>query len=50
MRTRATRVADTDTTDEILAAAVEHAKESGYCKPVRFARDAPGTTVTLNPV
>ena len=29
------RATDTDTTDEILAAAIEHAKESGYCKPVR---------------
>ena len=30
---RAISSADTDTTDEILHAAIEHAKESGYCKP-----------------
>jgi pyruvate kinase len=29
------RATDTDTTDEILTAAIEHAKESGYCRPVR---------------
>jgi hypothetical protein len=29
------RATDTDTTDEILSAAIEHAKESGYCRPVR---------------
>ena len=29
------RATDTDTTDEILTAAIEHAQESGYCRPVR---------------
>jgi len=31
------RATDTDTTDEILTAAIEHAKESGYCRLVRQA-------------
>ena len=30
------RATDPDTTDAILAAAIEHAKESGYCQPVRL--------------
>jgi pyruvate kinase len=27
------RATDTDTTDEILSAAIEHAKQAGYCQP-----------------
>jgi pyruvate kinase len=27
------RATDTDTTDEILSAAIEHAKIAGYCQP-----------------
>jgi pyruvate kinase len=27
------RATDTDTTDEILTAAIEHAKKAGYCRP-----------------